>query len=119
MVSVKTLCATSDEASLDSAKMEIEPSRPSVDLVCVIDNSGSMSGGKIENLKKTLEFLLEVMDSNDRISLITFNSSSTILSNLVRTTDENKLSLQKTIASIFATGGTDITRGMNDAFKIL
>lgn len=46
MVSVKTLDSTSD--------MEIENSlldgRPSLDLVCVIDNSGSMGGSKIANV---------------------------------------------------------------------
>lgn len=50
MVSVKTLDKTSD--------MEIESNllegRPSLDLICVIDNSGSMSGKKIENVKQTL-----------------------------------------------------------------
>jgi Mg-chelatase subunit ChlD len=33
-------------------------SRTSVDLICVIDNSGSMSGHKIQLVKDTLKFLL-------------------------------------------------------------
>lgn len=79
MVSVKTV----DETEDSSKKMEIEEpvkqqqsSRPSIDLVCVLDTSGSMSGYKLDNLKNTLLVLLDLLGENDRLSLVSFNSDS-------------------------------------------
>lgn len=51
-------------------------SRTSVDLICVIDNSGSMIGEKIALVKETMKFLLETLTPSDRLSIITFNSHS-------------------------------------------
>lgn len=121
IVSVKTAliggsCSRGGGSDSSSAP---EPVRPSVDLVCVIDNSGSMSGRKMDNVKTTLKFLLEVMNDNDRISLIVFNTNSTVLSHLIRTTLQNKHILTKTIEEIYATGRTDIFSGMNDALDVL
>ena len=49
-------------------------SRTNVDLICVIDNSGSMNGEKIALVRDTLKFLVETLTPSDRISLILFNS---------------------------------------------
>lgn len=49
-------------------------SRTSVDLICVIDVSGSMSGEKIELVKSTMKYLLEALTPADRLSIITFES---------------------------------------------
>lgn len=85
MVSVKTLDKTEQNTEEKHKSVKnTESNRPSVDLICVIDNSGSMSGEKIENVKKTLNYLLELLGENDRISLITFNSSSTRLCKLLK-----------------------------------
>jgi Mg-chelatase subunit ChlD len=44
--------------------------RPSIDLICVIDKSGSMSGEKMKQVKETLLYLLELLNENDRIMLV-------------------------------------------------
>ena len=49
-------------------------SRTSVDLICVIDVSGSMDGEKIQLVKDTIKFLIETLTPSDRLSIITFNS---------------------------------------------
>ena len=73
MVSMKTKDSSQQEQK-EGAKAELDSNRPHIDLICVIDNSGSMSGYKIENVKKALKYLLELLGENDRICLITFNS---------------------------------------------
>lgn len=47
-------------------------SRTSVDLICVIDVSGSMMGEKIELVRSTMKYLLEALTPADRLSIITF-----------------------------------------------
>ncbi|KAL4499756.1 hypothetical protein ABPG72_017296 [Tetrahymena utriculariae] len=120
MVSVKTQDSINDiqEEQKEQVK-QVEQSRPSIDLVCVIDNSGSMQGEKIQNVKTTLLQLLDMLNSNDRLSLILFNSYPTLLCNLRKVDDENKPSIQNIINSITADGGTDINSGMLMAFNIL
>jgi len=49
-------------------------SRTSVDLICVIDVSGSMMGEKIELVRSTMKYLLEALTPADRLSIITFEN---------------------------------------------
>ncbi len=50
--------------------------RSSVDLICVLDVSGSMSGQKIQLLKETMKFLVETLTLSDRLCIITFNNQA-------------------------------------------
>ena len=50
--------------------------KSNVDLICVIDISGSMFGTKIEQVKESLKILINLMDEKDRICLILFNSTA-------------------------------------------
>lgn len=52
----------------ENAKEEM--TRPPIDLICVIDRSGSMSGEKIALVRKTLNLLLEFLGEKDRLCLI-------------------------------------------------
>lgn len=120
MVSVKTLDNTlaveKDELKVKQSDLQ---NRTSVDLVCVIDNSGSMSGEKIENVKKALIALLDFMEDNDRLCLILFNSYGQRLTNLKCTNKKNKEELIRIINSLRAGGGTNINSGMDIAFRVL
>ena len=96
-----------------------EGSRAPLDLVCVLDTSGSMSGAKIELLRSTLKYLVDLLDENDRISIIRFSGSAYRLTPLQRVTSENKSGINAAIDGLQATGGTDITAGMSLAVKAL
>lgn len=47
--------------------------KSNVDLICVIDVSGSMNGEKIQLVKDTMKFLIETLTASDRLSIITFS----------------------------------------------
>ncbi|XP_066930326.1 uncharacterized protein [Clytia hemisphaerica] len=53
---------------------ENEEKRPPVDLVAVIDKSGSMTGQKLNPVKKTLEFVLTQLKDKDRLSVVTYDT---------------------------------------------
>ncbi|CAD8145963.1 unnamed protein product [Paramecium octaurelia] len=92
-------------------------SKVGVDLLCVIDRSGSMSGEKIEMVKQTLNILLNFLGPKDRLCLIQFDDTCQRLTNLRRVTDENKTYYSDIISKIQANGGTVIGLGTQMALK--
>ena len=49
-----------------------------------------MRGSKLENLKRTLQILLDFLNEDDRLSLVSFNATGERLCNLMKITDNNK-----------------------------
>lgn len=58
-----------DESSASSSRVPI-------DLICVVDQSGSMAGEKLALLKKTLIYIVEQMSELDRLAIISFNTDA-------------------------------------------
>ncbi len=58
-----------------------------VDLVVVLDRSGSMNGRKLHDAKKAVINLLDQLTYQDRISIITYSNGVEILSGLVHVND--------------------------------
>lgn len=75
------------------------------DVVLIVDNSQSMYGEKINNVKSNLKTIVNYIlsDNQNKVSLITFNSSSEVLSNF--TNDIS--SLEDIINDITTTGETN------------
>ena len=90
-----------------------------VDLICVIDVSGSMKGLKINLVKEALECLLNYLGDSDRLSIIVFSKSVSRLFPLLRATPSNKKMITIFIERISACGGTDINLGLEHAFKVV
>lgn len=60
--------------SFDSKSVDIsENHRLGIDVVFLIDSSGSMEGAKMENLIKSLDVLIDILKEKDRVSIINFN----------------------------------------------
>ncbi|CAD8154113.1 unnamed protein product [Paramecium pentaurelia] len=96
-----------------------ENQRVGVDLICLIDKSGSMDGQKIAMVKQTLSVLLDFLSDCDRYQLITFESSAQRLTPLKRVTDGNKQYFKQIISQIYSGGGTTIGSATDLAFKQL
>ena len=77
MVTLKAPSLLSDTAS----EKELDELHVPIDLVCVVDQSGSMSGDKIRLLKETLNYIIEQMGALDRLAIISFESSAQDQSN--------------------------------------
>ncbi|CAD8136907.1 unnamed protein product [Paramecium octaurelia] len=93
--------------------------RQGIDLICLIDHSGSMSGEKMHLVKKSLKHLLKMLQPQDRLCLIEFDDQNYRLTRLMRATQENMYKFLIAIDTIQANGATDIGNAMKMALSIL
>lgn len=87
------------------------------DMLLVIDTSSSMNKNKLDGIKNaTTELVSDMLsDSNNRVSLISFNSTATVLSNF--TSDKNLLISQ--IQSLNSTGNSNYYRALMSVDTVL
>ena len=90
-----------------------------VDLVAVLDVSGSMQGDKIMLLRHTLLAAIDLLDPSDRLSIIKFQSSATRLTPLLRMTDSGKITSREAVVRLAAGGGTDISAALRMAVAVV
>ncbi|XP_048527367.1 E3 ubiquitin-protein ligase WAV3-like [Triticum urartu] len=93
--------------------------REGLDLVAVLDVSGSMSGDKIESVKKALQFVIMKLTPMDRLSIVTFDSSARRLNPLRSMTQAAQTDLKAIVNGLAAGGGTDIKAGLDLGLAVL
>ena len=87
------------------------------DVIFVLDVSGSMAGEKLDKVKSDASELTEYLlsNSNNRVALINFDSTSTILSGF---TNDEALILEK-IESLIDTGSTNYNAGLKNVDVVM
>lgn len=93
--------------------------RAPVDLVTVLDISGSMAGTKLALLKRAMGFVIQNLGSNDRLSVIAFSSTARRLFPLRRMSDSGRQQALQAVNSLVANGGTNIVEGLRKGAKIM
>jgi Mg-chelatase subunit ChlD len=90
-----------------------------VDVLCVIDISGSMKGQKLNHVKLSLKSIISFMNPKDRLCIILFNDDANVYLDLNFMTEETKKEYLEKIEKITAKGGTNILSGLKKAIEIL
>ena len=93
--------------------------KSNVDLICIIDISGSMKNQKLKLVKDSLKSLVSFMDEKDRMALVLFNDKATQYLDLSFLTSETKKNFISKIEKITSRGGTNILSGLEKAVNIL
>ncbi|KAM5587249.1 hypothetical protein ABKV19_005935 [Rosa sericea] len=93
--------------------------RTPIDLVTVLDVSGSMQGTKISLLKQAVTFVIENLGPSDRLSIVSFSSSSRRVFPLRRMSVDGRESAILAIESLRAGGATNIAEGLKKGTKVL
>jgi len=93
--------------------------RASVDIVCVLDTSGSMSGDRISLLRKSVRRLVRGVNSKDRLALIEFNSLCHVLLNFTSMDDKGKRKAKDIINKLGSWGGTYLSGGILEGLKMV
>ena len=90
------------------------------DVVFVLDKSGSMKGGKIEQAKGALSYCVENLNASDRFNIVLFSTNvATYSDRLVTASRSEKRRAAEYIDKITARGGTDINSALLAALESL
>ncbi len=94
--------------------------KPTTNVVFVIDRSGSMGGIPMEQAKRGAKACLTGLDEGDRFTMVAFDSSIDVLSDiLLPAGKENIKKAMEFIDRIYARGGTELLEAIKKSSEIL
>ncbi|KAF4397152.1 hypothetical protein G4B88_008998 [Cannabis sativa] len=93
--------------------------RSGVDLVTVLDVSGSMGGEKLAKMKMAMQFVIKKLSSIDRLSVVTFNGNSMRLCPLRQITENAQSEIENLVTALIAEGATNIGAGLETGLKVV
>ncbi|KAF3780598.1 Uncharacterized protein EJ110_NYTH38828 [Nymphaea thermarum] len=93
--------------------------RAPVDLVTVLDVSGSMAGTKLALLKRAMGFVIQNLGPSDRLSVVAFSSTARRLFHLRRMSDSGRQQALQAVNALVSSGGTNIAEGLRKGAKVL
>lgn len=94
-------------------------SRAGVDIICVIDVSGSMEEDeKLILVKRTLNFMINNLSEIDRLCIISFNDRAQKLMPLSVMNNYGKTMAATVVSYLRAGGGTNIVEGLQTALTV-
>ncbi|KAI3986116.1 hypothetical protein MKX01_036425 [Papaver californicum] len=93
--------------------------RLGVDLVTVLDISGSMKGPKLAKMQLAMQFLVKKLSRVDRLSVVTFNRKADKLCPLRQITEDSRTEITEQVDELKAKSTTNTEAGLRMALKIL
>ncbi|KAI3832095.1 hypothetical protein MKX03_032734 [Papaver bracteatum] len=93
--------------------------RLGVDLVTILDISGSMRGPRLLKMKLAMQFLVQKLSGTDRLSVVTFNRKAEKLCPLRQITENSQTEITDQINDLVAKASTNTEAGLKLAIKIL
>ncbi|KAI5068431.1 hypothetical protein GOP47_0016776 [Adiantum capillus-veneris] len=93
--------------------------RAPIDLVAVLDTSGSMAGRKLVLLKQAMSFVVRNLSSADRLSVVVFSSTAKRVFPLRKMGEDGQRQAIQAMDALMASGGTNIAEGLKKGVKIL
>ena len=109
------LSVTGGSADLDL----IEKNRSGLDLIFIVDISGSMDYEKINLVKITIEFVITILKEFDRVCIVAFNSSAYVMCPFTVMCESGKAKVIEIVRSLGASGGTDMEIGLRAGLHCL
>jgi len=97
--------------TIETPKFELKARAP-IEVVAVVDVSGSMSGENLSLVRSTLQFLSHQLQSTDKFSLVSYDSNVKVLLPLTLMTKSTKESLTKYIDSLKEGSNTNLSGGL-------
>ncbi|EFJ18457.1 hypothetical protein SELMODRAFT_444450 [Selaginella moellendorffii] len=96
-----------------------DDARAPVDLVTVLDVSGSMRGQKLELVKTAMEFVIRNLRQQDRLAIVSFSDEPKVHLGLKRMTYDGREAALSAVEKLRTLGGTEIRPGLKAGFDLL
>ncbi|TVU31084.1 hypothetical protein EJB05_22753, partial [Eragrostis curvula] len=109
--------ATAPGATAEDA--EAPAPRAPLDLVTVLDVSGSMDGNKLDLVKQAMGFVVDNLGPADRLSVVSFSNDAQREIRLTRMSADGKEAAKRAVEALVAGGGTNIRKGLDVAAQVL
>lgn len=90
-----------------------------VDMVIVLDRSGSMKGPKIADARQAVLQLLSGLTADDRFALVTYSDGARIDSSLLDVTPGNRRGMELAVKRVQVGGGTNLGAGLQAGMNLL
>jgi Ca-activated chloride channel family protein len=90
--------------------------RAPLNLVAVVDRSGSMSGRPLELVQASLREVVDQLGPDDRISLVGYESTAYVM--LPPTAVKHRKAIDKAIAELVSAGSTAMEEGLRVGFEL-
>ncbi|RLN30919.1 uncharacterized protein C2845_PM05G08230 [Panicum miliaceum] len=128
LVTIKQAKYFKDDAALTAdtvtAEVEIKATsstvvREGLDLVAVLDVSGTMAEEKLESMKKAMAFVIMKLTPVDRLSIVTFSDGATRLNPLRSMTTDAQNDLKALVDGLEARGATNVKAGLETGLAVL
>ncbi|KAK4385575.1 E3 ubiquitin-protein ligase WAV3 [Sesamum angolense] len=93
--------------------------RAPIDLVTVLDVSGSMFGSKLDLVKRAVNFVIDNLGPSDRLSVVSFATQARRMLPLRRMTENGREDAKRAVNALVASGGTNIVEGLKKGVRVL
>lgn len=93
--------------------------RAPIDLVTVLDVSGSMSGAKLEMMKRAMRLVIASLGSADRLSILAFSAAPNRLLPLRRMTAQGQRAARRIIDRLSCSHGSSMAEALKEATRVL
>ncbi|XP_010275508.1 PREDICTED: uncharacterized protein LOC104610543 [Nelumbo nucifera] len=120
VVALKLKAPPSSARNSNTTSALLDPGRRApIDLVTVLDVSGSMTGAKLQMLKRAMRLVISSLGSSDRLSIVAFSASPKRLMPLRRMTASGQRSARRIIDRLVCGQGTSVSDALRKATKVL
>ncbi len=99
------------EISLQAPGSAAQTNRVPLNLALVLDRSGSMSGEKLEYVKRAAEHVLDLLHEQDMAAVVAYDDEINLLSPSVAVTGEQRSQLKRLISTLRPGGSTNLSGG--------
>lgn len=98
---------------------EATAKRPPFQVACVLDNSGSMSGQKLDYAKRAVLKLVKHLSARDTLHFVIYNSTSHVIFENGDLSEVGKQELRSKVNGVQAQGQTNLCDGLQTAVDLL
>ncbi|KAE8657022.1 auxin-responsive protein IAA9-like isoform X1 [Hibiscus syriacus] len=112
------MLASSRISSGSTSHLDLSHRAP-IDLVTVLDVSGSMTGAKLQMLKRAMRLVISSLGSGDRLSIVAFSATPKRLLPLRRMTPQGQKAARRIIDRLACGQGTSVGDALRKATKVL